>query len=182
MDILELLRICKKGNASDIHVSAGKPPMIRFHGEIRKIDTPTLSKEDVHKILYEILRDQQKKTFEEYYEIDFAVAWANIGRFRVNAFMQNNGESIVFRVIPTEIPTLEQLSMPKIVRDLTKKEKGLILVTGPTGCGKSTTLAAMIDVINREENAISLPSKTLSNSYINQKTVLLTNGSWVLTP
>ncbi len=151
MDILELLSFAKKEGASDIHLSSGEPPTIRIHGDIRKIDSPPLNREDVHKVLYDILRDHQRKVYEEQHELDFAIAWANIGRFRVNAFMQNRGESIVFRTIPTDIPTLEQLGMPKILSDLTEKDKGLVLVTGPTGCGKSTTLAAMIDLINRRD-------------------------------
>ena len=151
METLELLSFAKKEKASDIHISSGEPPMIRIHGDMRKIDVPSLNKEDVHKILYDILNDQQRKTYEEHHELDFAIALGDTGRFRVNAFLQNRGESIVFRTIPTVIPTLEQLNMPKIAGDLTKKEKGLVLVTGPTGCGKSTTLAAMIDLINREE-------------------------------
>lgn len=151
MDILELLSFAKKEGASDIHLSSGEPPTIRIHGDIRKIDSPPLNREDVHKVLYDILRDHQRKVYEEQHELDFAIAWANIGRFRVNAFMQNRGESIVFRTIPTEIPTLEQLGMPKMLSDLTEKDKGLVLVTGPTGCGKSTTLAAMIDLINRRD-------------------------------
>ncbi|OHB46234.1 MAG: twitching motility protein PilT [Planctomycetes bacterium GWF2_39_10] len=151
MEILELLTFAKKEKASDVHISSGEPPMIRIHGDMRKIDSPSLQKEDVHKILYDILNDQQRKIFEENHELDFAIAFGDAGRFRVNAFLQSRGESIVFRTIPTVIPSLEELGMPKIVEDLTKKEKGLILVTGPTGCGKSTTLAAMIDLINRKE-------------------------------
>ncbi|HLE88282.1 MAG TPA: type IV pilus twitching motility protein PilT [Candidatus Brocadiaceae bacterium] len=151
MEILELLSFAKKEKASDIHISSGEPPMIRIHGDMRKIDVPPLNKEDVHKILYDILNDQQRKTYEEHHELDFAIALGDAGRFRVNAFLQNRGEAIVFRTIPEVIPTLEQLNMPKIAGDLTKKERGLVLVTGPTGCGKSTTLAAMIDLINREE-------------------------------
>ena len=151
MEILELLTFAKKEKASDVHISSGEPPMIRIHGDMRKIDSPSLQKQDVHKILYDILNDQQRKIFEENHELDFAIAFGDAGRFRVNAFLQSRGESIVFRTIPTVIPSLEELGMPKIVEDLTKKEKGLILVTGPTGCGKSTTLAAMIDLINRKE-------------------------------
>jgi len=151
LEILELLTFAKKEKASDVHISSGEPPMIRIHGDMRKIDSPSLQKEDVHKILYDILNDQQRKIFEENHELDFAIAFGDAGRFRVNAFLQSRGESIVFRTIPTVIPSLEELGMPKIVEDLTKKEKGLILVTGPTGCGKSTTLAAMIDLINRKE-------------------------------
>ncbi|MDR4508341.1 MAG: type IV pilus twitching motility protein PilT [Candidatus Brocadiaceae bacterium] len=151
MDILELLAFAKKEYASDIHVSSGEPPMIRIHGEMRKIDMPPLSKEDVHKMLYDTLNDQQRKTYEEHKELDFAIALPDIGRFRVNSFVQSRGESIVFRAIPTEIPTLEQLSMPQILADLTRKKKGLILVTGPTGSGKSTTMAAMLNLINQAE-------------------------------
>ncbi|MBF8276782.1 MAG: pilT [Candidatus Brocadiaceae bacterium] len=151
MDILELLLFGKKENASDIHISSGEPPMIRIHGEMRKLDAPPLPREEVHNLLYGILNDQQRKTFEEFHELDFAIALSEAGRFRINAFLQSRGESIVFRTIPTVIPSLEQLNMPKILSDLTKKEKGLVLITGPTGSGKSTTLAAMIDLINREE-------------------------------
>jgi twitching motility protein PilT len=151
LEILELLKFAVKEKASDVHISSGESPVIRIYGDIRKIDNPPLNKEDVHRILYDILSDHQRKIFEDQHELDFAIALVNIGRFRVNAFVQSRGESIVFRAIPTDIPGLEQLGMPKIVSDLTKKEKGLVLVTGPTGCGKSTTLAAMIDLINREE-------------------------------
>lgn len=146
-----MLSFAKKENASDIHISSGEPPMIRIHGDVRKIDAPPLDREAVHKMLYDILNDQQRKVYEERHELDFAIALSTSGRFRVNAFVQNRGESIVFRTIPVNILTLEQLNMPKIVGDLTKKEKGLVLVTGPTGSGKSTTLAAMVDLINREE-------------------------------
>lgn len=176
MEILELLTFAKKENASDIHISSGEPPMIRIHGDIRKIDVPPLNKEAVHKILYDILNDQQRKTYEEHHEFDFAIALGDIGRFRVNAFLQSRGESVVFRTIPAAIPTLEQLDMPKIVGELTKKNKGLVLVTGPTGCGKSTTLAAMVDLINREEKChiltIEDPIEFVhqsKNSLINQR-------------
>jgi len=150
MDILEFLSFATKENASDVHLSSGEPAIIRKHGDMRKIEMPPLSKEDVHKLLYGILNDQQRKTYEEQYELDFAIAISEIGRFRVNAFMQNRGESVVFRTIPSTIPHLSQLNMPEIVTNLTKKEKGLILVTGPTGSGKSTTMAAMLDLINHE--------------------------------
>ncbi|GJQ23796.1 twitching motility protein PilT [Candidatus Brocadia sapporoensis] len=151
MEILELLTFAKKENASDIHISSGEPPIIRIHGDVRKLDIPPLSNQEVHSMLYGILTDRHRKDFEEHHELDFSIQYGDMGRFRVNAFIQSRGESIVFRTIPTVIPTLEQLNMPKIVGDLTKKEKGLVLVTGPTGSGKSTTLAAMIDLINREQ-------------------------------
>jgi twitching motility protein PilT len=176
LDIIELLGFAKKENASDIHISSGEPLMIRIDGDIRKIDAPPLSKEEVHKVLYDILNDQQRKIYEEFHELDFAIAFGDTGRFRVNAFLQQRGESIVFRTIPTVIPTLEQLGVPKIIEDLTKKEKGLILVTGPTGCGKSTTLAAMINLINHEEKCHILTVEdpiefvhTSRNCLINQR-------------
>lgn len=176
MDILELLVFAKKEGASDTHISSGEPPMIRIHGDMRKIDAPPLNREDVHKMLYDILNDQQRKTYEEHRELDFAIVLGETGRFRVNAFMQSRGESIVFRTIPTVIPSLEQLNMPKIVGELTRKEKGLVLVTGPTGSGKSTTLAAMIDLINREEKCHILTVEDpiefvhqTKNSLVNQR-------------
>jgi twitching motility protein PilT len=150
MDIMELLQFARKEGASDLHISSGESPMVRILGELNRIDVSPLSKETVHKMLYEILTDTQKKVFEERHEIDFALAPRNIGRFRINAFVQNRGESIVFRYIPDDIPTFEALGLPAILADISRKEKGLVLVTGPAGCGKSTTLAAMIDLINRE--------------------------------
>ncbi|HHT9118655.1 MAG TPA: type IV pilus twitching motility protein PilT [Candidatus Hypogeohydataceae bacterium YC38] len=151
MDISEILTFTKEQGASDLHISSGEPPIIRIHGDVRKIDMPLLSKEQVHAMLYDVLNDQQRKVFEEKKEIDFAIDLKGIARFRVNAFYQSRGEAIVFRTIPTKVMTLEELGLPKILSDLTEKSKGLVLVTGPTGSGKSTTLAAMIDYINRRE-------------------------------
>lgn len=176
MDIMQLLAFATKESASDVHISSGEPPMIRIHGDMRKIDMPPLMREDVHTVLYNILNDQQRKAYEEHYELDFAIAITGVGRFRVNAFLQNRGESIVFRTIPEKIPLLEQLNMPPIVAELTKKEKGLILLTGPTGSGKSTALAAMLDLINREykchiltiEDPIEFVHKS-KNSLVNQR-------------
>jgi twitching motility protein PilT len=151
MDISEILTFTKEQGASDLHISSGEPPIIRIHGDVRKIDMPLLSKEQVHAMLYDVLNDQQRKVFEEKKEIDFAIDLKGIARFRVNAFYQSRGEAIVFRTIPTKVMTMEELGLPKILSDLTEKSKGLVLVTGPTGSGKSTTLAAMIDYINRRE-------------------------------
>jgi twitching motility protein PilT len=122
--------------------------MLRIHGDLKKLDHQSLKREEVHSMIYDIMNDAQRKTFEEHLECDFSFEMGDIARFRVNVFMQRKGEAAVFRTIPTEILTLEQLGMPKIMRDLCQREKGLILVTGPTGSGKSTTLAAMIDFIN----------------------------------
>jgi len=150
MDISELLIFSNKQGASDLHISSGEPPMLRINGDMQKIDTPSLSKEEVHSLLYDILNDQQRKIFEENHEIDFSIAFKDIARFRVNAFVQSRGESAVFRTIPTKILTFQELGLPKTLEDISKNEKGLVLVTGPTGSGKSTTLAAMIDLINNE--------------------------------
>ena len=151
MDISEILTFTKEQGASDLHISSGEPPIIRIHGDIQKVDMPSLSQEEVHTMLYDILNDQQRKIFEEKKEIDFALDMKGIARYRINAFYQSKGEAIVFRTIPTEIMSLEELNLPKILADLTEKTKGLILVTGPTGSGKSTTLAAMIDYINQNK-------------------------------
>ncbi len=152
MDISELLIFVQKENASDLHLSAGESPMVRIHGEMKRIEMPSLSKENLHMMLYDILNDQQRKRFEEMHELDFSIDLKGIARFRVNAFRQARGEGVVFRVIPSKILTIEQLGLPKSLREVTKNERGLVLVTGPTGSGKSTTLAAMIDIINNSLN------------------------------
>ncbi|MDO9211724.1 MAG: type IV pilus twitching motility protein PilT [Deltaproteobacteria bacterium] len=152
MDISELLIFVQKENASDLHLSAGESPMVRIHGEMKRIEMPPISKENLHMMLYDILNDQQRKRFEEMHELDFSIDLKGIARFRVNAFRQARGEGVVFRVIPSKILTIEQLGLPKSLREVTKNERGLVLVTGPTGSGKSTTLAAMIDILNNSLN------------------------------
>jgi len=148
MDITELLAFGVEQGASDCHLSAGEPPMLRVNGDLKKLDHPPLNKEDVHGLIYDIMNDAQRKMFEETHECDFSFELGDIARFRVNVFMQRKGEGAVFRTIPSKIITLEELAMPPILKQLCEKEKGLILVTGPTGSGKSTTLAAMVDYIN----------------------------------
>jgi twitching motility protein PilT len=148
MDISELLLFVHKEGASDLHISAGEAPMVRIYGEIKRIEIPPLNKEELHVMLYDVLNDHQRKKFEETNELDFSLELKGIARFRVNAFRQQRGEGVVFRVIPSKILTLEQLGLPKSLREVCQVERGLVLVTGPTGCGKSTSLAAMIDVIN----------------------------------
>jgi twitching motility protein PilT len=150
MDISELLIFAVKNKASDLHVSAGEPPVVRIHGEMRRIEGPPLENEAIHRMIYDILNDEQRKTYEEHLEIDFSFALGEYGRFRVNVFKQNRGDAAVFRTIPNTIPTFEELGLPKILMDLSRLEKGLVLVTGPTGSGKSTTLAAMLDLVNTE--------------------------------
>jgi twitching motility protein PilT len=148
MEITQLLAFAVEQGASDCHLSAAEPPMVRIHGDLKKLDHPPLTKEDVHTMVYDIMSDNQRRTFEETHEIDFSFEMGQVARFRVNVFMQRRGEGAVFRTIPTKILTLEQLGMPPILRQLCDKEKGLVLVTGPTGSGKSTTLAGMIDFLN----------------------------------
>ena len=148
MEITELLAFAVEQGASDCHLSAGEPPMARIHGDLKKLDSPSLTKEEVHTMVYDIMSDNQRRNFEETHEADFSFEMGTVARFRVNVFMQRRGEGAVFRTIPTKILTLEQLGMPPTLRNLCDKEKGLVLVTGPTGSGKSTTLAAMIDYLN----------------------------------
>ncbi|MGH7960946.1 MAG: type IV pilus twitching motility protein PilT [Candidatus Binatia bacterium] len=148
MDMTTLLTFAVQAGASDVHLSSGEPPMIRLHGDMKKLDQPLLSREEVHAMVYGILNDNQRASFEEHLELDFSLALSEVGRFRVNVFMQQRGEGAVFRIIPTKIPSFEALGLPPILQKLCDREKGLVLVTGPTGSGKSTTLAAMIDHIN----------------------------------
>lgn len=152
MDITELLDFSVKHNASDLHLSAGVPPMVRVDGDVRKLGVPAFSHGDVHRMVFDIMNDAQRAEFEEKLETDFSFELPNVGRFRVNAFNQSRGCSAVFRTIPTTIPTLEQISAPDIFTQISNYEKGLVLVTGPTGSGKSTTLAAMVDYVNRNHN------------------------------
>ena len=148
MDITELLSFGVEQGASDCHLSAGEPPMIRINGDLKKLDYPLLTREQAHALIYDIMNVLQRKNFEEFHECDFSFELGEVARFRVNVFMQRKGEAAVFRTIPTKILTLEELGMPPLLKQLCEKEKGLILVTGPTGSGKSTTLAAMIDYLN----------------------------------
>jgi twitching motility protein PilT len=148
MDISKLLTFSVKEGASDCHISAGEPPMIRLNGDLKKLDHPALTQEETHALVYDMMSDVQRKNFEEHRECDFSFELGDIARFRVNVFMQQRGLGAVFRNIPTTILPLDRLGMPPIIRQLCDKEKGLILVTGPTGSGKSTTLAAMVDYLN----------------------------------
>lgn len=151
MDITQLLAFGVKNKASDLHLSAGLPPMIRVHGDVRRINVDALDHKTVHAMVYDIMNDQQRKIYEEFLEIDFSFEIEGLARFRVNAFNQNRGAAAVFRTIPSKILTLEQLNAPKIFADLALKPRGLVLVTGPTGSGKSTTLAAMVNYLNENE-------------------------------
>lgn len=153
MDIAELLAFSVKNKASDLHLSAGLPPMIRVDGDVRRINVPAFDHKTVHSLVYDIMSDKQRKDFEEFLETDFSFEIPGLARFRVNAFNQNRGAGAVFRTIPSQILSLEELGTPPIFKDLINQPQGLILVTGPTGSGKSTTLAAMLDYINKNEYA-----------------------------
>ncbi len=148
MDIAELLAFSVKHNASDLHLSAGLPPMIRVDGDIRRINVPALEHKVVHALVYDIMNDKQRKDFEEFLETDFSFEIPGLARFRVNAFNQARGASAVFRTIPSKVLTLEDLGCPQTFREIVDVPRGLVLVTGPTGSGKSTTLAAMMDYKN----------------------------------
>ena len=148
MDITELLAFSAKQGASDLHLSAGLPPMIRVDGDVRRVNVPPLDHAQVHDLIYDIMNDRQRKDFEEFLETDFSFEVPGVARFRVNAFNQNRGAGAVFRTIPSKVLTMEDLGMGQVFRDVSQLPRGLVLVTGPTGSGKSTTLAAMIDYIN----------------------------------
>ena len=148
MDIAELLAFSVKNNASDLHLSAGLPPMIRVDGDIRRINVPVLEHKVVHGLVYDIMNDKQRKDFEEFWETDFSFEIPGLARFRVNAFNQNRGASAVFRTVPSKVLTLEDLNCPGTFKEIVDVPRGMVLVTGPTGSGKSTTLAAMMDYKN----------------------------------
>ncbi|AAU92216.1 MULTISPECIES: type IV pilus twitching motility protein PilT [Methylococcus] len=151
MDIAELLAFSVKNKSSDLHLSSGLPPMIRVDGDIRRINVPPLEHKEVHALIYDIMNDKQRRDFEEFLETDFSFELPGVARFRVNAFNQDRGAAAVFRTIPSKVLTLEELGCPKFFQDVTRQPRGLIVVTGPTGSGKSTTLAAMIDYINSND-------------------------------
>ena len=148
MDITELLAFGVKNGASDLHLSAGLPPMIRVDGDVRRINLPPMDHKQVHGLIYDIMNDKQRKDYEEFLETDFSFEVPGVARFRVNAFNQNRGAGAVFRTIPSKVLSMEDLGQGQVFRNVCEFPRGLILVTGPTGSGKSTTLAAMIDYVN----------------------------------
>jgi len=148
MDITELLAFSAKQNASDLHLSAGLPPMIRVDGDVRRINLPPMGHKEVHALIYDIMNDRQRKDFEEFFETDFSFEVPGVARFRVNAFNHNRGSGAVFRTIPSKVLTMEDLGMGQVFKDISDTARGICLVTGPTGSGKSTTLAAMVNYIN----------------------------------
>lgn len=178
MDITELLTFTVKNNSSDLHLSAGLPPMIRVDGDLRKLNVPPLEHKEVIKIIYDIMNDKQRKEYEEHLELDFSFEMTHIARFRVNAFNQSRGAAAVFRSIPSKILTLDDLNLPPVFTEMASLPKGLVLVTGPTGSGKSTTLAAMVDDVNatRYDHILTIEDPiefihTANKSLINQREV-----------
>lgn len=178
MDISDLLAFSVKNKASDLHLSAGLPPMIRVHGDVRKINLPAMDHAEVHNMLYDIMNDNQRKVYEEKLECDFSFEIPDLARFRVNAFNHQRGAGAVFRTIPSKVLTLEELNAPRVFKDLADTPRGIVLVTGPTGSGKSTTLAAMIDYINESQMSHILTVEdpiefvhTSKKSLINQREV-----------
>jgi len=151
MDIAQLLAFGVKQGASDLHLSAGLPPMIRVDGDIRRINVPEMDHKQVHDMIYDIMSDKQRKDYEEFLETDFSFEIPGLARFRVNAFNHNRGAGGVFRTIPSKILSLEDLNAPKIFQEISEYPRGIVLVTGPTGSGKSTTLAGMVDYKNDSE-------------------------------
>ena len=152
MDIAQLLAFGVKNDASDLHLSAGLPPMIRVDGEVRRINIDAMEHKQVHDMIYDIMNDKQRKDYEEFWETDFSFEIPGLARFRVNAFNHHRGSGAVFRTIPSKILTLEELRCPSIFADIAKYPRGMVLVTGPTGSGKSTTLAAMVNDKNETEH------------------------------
>ncbi|MBU2755361.1 type IV pilus twitching motility protein PilT [Acidithiobacillus sp. CV18-2] len=178
MDVTDLLGFAVKNNASDIHVSAGLPPMVRINGEIKPVNVPPLSKEIVHAMIYDIMNDAQRKWYEENLEIDFAIDVPQVARFRINAFQQDRGPAAAFRTIPAKVLSLEELNAPTVFKEIIDVPRGLVLVTGPTGSGKSTTLAAMVNHINnhRQDHIITIEDPieflhTPNKCLINQREV-----------
>ena len=158
MDITDLLVQTKEQNASDLHLTVGSPPTLRLNGKLTRLAIPELTREDIHTMLSDLLTDEQKAKFEASHDLDFSLELSGVGRFRVNAFLQRLGEGIVLRLIPSKIKSLDDLGMPPILKELAMKDRGLVLVTGPTGSGKSTTLAGMVDHMNdhREDHVITI--------------------------
>lgn len=152
VDIKELLSFSVQNNSSDLHLSAGLPPMIRVDGDIRRLNSPALHHKEVHALVYDIMNDKQRRDYDEFWETDFSFEIPSLARFRVNAFNQSRGAAAVFRTIPSKVLTLDELGYSKTFEKLCEYPRGIVLVTGPTGSGKSTTLAGMIDFINSTRN------------------------------
>lgn len=173
MEIRDLLLMCIEKNASDLHVTESEPPILRVDGRLLRTNLETLNKQDLKKMLYSVLSNAQKEVFEREMELDFSLALPGLDRFRVNIHLQKGSVEGAFRRIPIEIPTVEKLGLPKVITDLARKPNGLVLITGPTGMGKTTTLAAMIDLINSErECLVTCIEDPIEFIYLNKKSII----------
>ena len=148
MDITQLLAFVMQNDASDLHLSTGNPPIVRVYGSLKRLKADALTADNIRNMLYSVMTDDQRADYEKNLELDFAISFGEKARFRVNAFTNRSGSAAVFRTIPSVVPTMEELELPAIMRRFAELEKGIVLVTGPTGSGKSTTLAAMVNHIN----------------------------------
>jgi len=173
MEIQELLLLCIEKRASDLHITENEPPILRIDGKIHRTNLSTLTKQDLKKMIYGVLTNPQKEIFERELELDFSLALPNIDRFRVNIHLQKGSVEAAFRRVPLEIPTIEQLGLPSIIIDMARKPNGLVLITGPTGMGKTTTLAAMINLINNERECLVLCIEDpIEFIYTNKKSII----------
>ena len=173
MEIHELLLLCIKKRASDLHLTEVEPPILRIDGKLHRTELPLLNRDSTKKMIYGVLTDTQKEMFERDLELDFSLALPGLDRFRVNVHLQKGSVEAAFRRIPLEIPSVEQLGLPPIVLDLARKPNGLVLITGPTGVGKTTTLAAMIDLINNERECLVMTIEDpIEFIYTNKKAVI----------
>ncbi len=152
LDMIHLLAFALEQGASDVHITTGEPPVLRVHGELRRLDMPPLEGSAVHALVYSLMNDRQRLAFEKHSELDLSFEVGKLGRFRVNVFVDRCGLAVAMRAVPSNIPSLAFLGLPQIVRHLCDRDAGLVLVTGPTACGKSTTLAAMVDVIQQHHD------------------------------
>jgi twitching motility protein PilT len=173
MEIRDLLLMCIEKSASDLHITEDEPPVLRIDGRIFRTHLETLNKQDLKKMIYSVLSNSQKEVFERELELDFSLALPGLDRFRVNVHLQKGAVEAAFRRIPLEIPTIEKLGLPQIITDLARKPNGLVLITGPTGMGKTTTLAAMIDLINSErECLITCIEDPIEFIYTNKRSIV----------
>ncbi len=173
MEIKDLLVMCIEKQASDLHLTEREPPILRIDGKLQRLNYPPLSRDDLKKTIYSILTNFQKEMFERDLELDFSLALQGLDRFRVNVHMQKGVVEAAFRRVPLEIPSIDQLGLPQVAYDLARKSNGLVLVTGPTGVGKTTTLAAMIELINNErENLILCIEDPIEFVHYNKKSVI----------
>lgn len=173
MEIHELLLLCIKKKASDLHMTDSEPPILRIDGRLHRTELPGMTRDSLKRMIYGVLTDSQKEMFERDLELDFSLALPNLDRFRVNVHMQKGAVEAAFRRVPLTIPSIEQLGLPPIVIDLARRPNGLVLVTGPTGVGKTTTLAAMIDLINNEKECLIISIEDpIEFIYSNKKAVI----------